>query len=124
MSEDIPSYPPVRKVVELKAMIEMVESGLWQTGNLVKALHVNEDTIVEWKKRPEVQEAHRLAIMKWVKKRKDAEIALREMGMDTPQEAPKTLIQVNYQPIFSGESLHALPASNSDQEDIQPEKEN
>lgn len=118
MSKENPANPTktprVYKEEDLALMIELIDGGLWSTTNLSNALHINRETIDIWKERKEVQEAHRKSILKWVKRRKDAEIALREMGVDTPQEAPKTLIQVNYQPIFGGKSVDALPADNSD----------
>jgi hypothetical protein len=124
MSDKNPSIPSVYKKEELDLMIEMVDAGVWSNKNLVTSLHIDESTVIQWKKRPEVQEAHRKAILKWMKKRKDAEIALREMGLDTPQEAPKTLVQINYQPIFGGKSADALPTNHSDTQDIRPEEEN
>jgi hypothetical protein len=124
MSEQNSTNSVPYKKEELALMLELIEAGLWRTGNLSKALHVDEKTIVEWKKRPEVQETHRKTILKWVKKRKDSEIALRELEVDTPQEAPKTLVQINYQPIFGGKSADALPTNHSDTQDIRPEEEN
>lgn len=122
-SEQSESSPGIYKTNELEAMIEMIDAGIWGTKNLSTALHVSQETIIQWKKRPEVQEAHRKAIRKFAKRRTDVEKILSELDVETPQEAPKTLVQINYQPIFGGLAANGLPANVSNAQDIQPEKE-
>lgn len=122
-SDNSGKLPGVYKQEDLSLMIELILSGLWRTVNLSKALHLDENTITAWKKRPEVQDAHRRAILKFLHKRQDAEKILGELDMETPAEQPKTLVQINYTPIFGGKSVDALSADNSDPQDIQPEKE-
>jgi hypothetical protein len=128
MSEDHPlvplDTPEIQKEEEYSMMLKLIDRGLWRNVNLAKALHVDDETIAIWKKTKPVQKAYQAAVLKYLAKRKDEEKILAELEVDTPQEAPKTLIQVNYQPIFSGESLNAIPASNGNAQDLQPEKEN
>lgn len=122
-SEQSESSPGIYKTNELEAMIEMIDAGIWGTKNLSTALHVSQETIIQWKKRPEVQETHRKAIKKFAKRRTDVEKILSELDVETPQEAPKTLVQINYQPIFGGLAANGLPANVSNAQDLQPEKE-
>jgi hypothetical protein len=81
-SEEAEKLPRVIKELELKMMIEMVEAGLWTGTNLAKALHVDKDTIGEWKKRPEVIAAHKKAILKFCRKRTDTDKILKELGIE------------------------------------------
>jgi len=78
--------PKIYKEEEFNLMLEMVRSGLWKNVNLVTALHIDEKTIIEWKKRPEVIEAHRSAILKFIKRVDDPEKLLRELGLDIEQD--------------------------------------
>lgn len=75
-------------------MIELIESGIYSTKNLMTALHLCKDTIVRWKKRPEVQLAHRKAILKFSKKRKDPEGSLKELGIEAARVEEKSHIEV------------------------------
>lgn len=113
-SEQSESIPGVYKADELEAMIEMIDAGLWGTKNLSTALHVSQETIIQWKKRPEVQDAHRRAIKKFIRRRTDVEKILSEMEVDTPQE--KQNIQITVIPILGGYS--ALPSNHSHPQDI------
>lgn len=83
--------PKIYKEEEYNLMLEMIRNGLWKNVNLSKALHITEETIIEWKKRPEAIEAHRTAILKFVKRMDDPEKILRELGMDIEQD--KALIE-------------------------------
>lgn len=74
--------PKIYKEEEFNMMLELIENGLWRNVNLSKALHVAEETIIEWKKRQEAQQAHRRAILRYLKKRTDAEKILKELEMD------------------------------------------
>jgi hypothetical protein len=116
--------PEILKKAEYEMGLQFVDKGLWRTRNLAKALSVDEDTITAWKKTKRYQDSYAKAVMKFVARRKDVEVILREMDVDTPQEAPKTLVQINYQPIFGGKSADALPTNHSDTQDIRPEEEN
>jgi len=109
MSDKNVANPTVYKKEELTLMIELIEAGLWGSSNLANALHIDRSTVERWKETPEVQEAHRRAIMKFLRKRQDVEKILGELKVETPAETPKTLIQVNYQPIFGGKSVKELP---------------
>lgn len=106
---NLSEQPQVYKQEDLAIMIELVIAGVWSNKNLVTALHISEPTIIEWKKRPEVQDAHRKAILKFVKRRTDVEKILNELEFETPKEDPNTLVQINYQPIFGGKSVKELP---------------
>lgn len=103
--------PQVYKQVEFNEMIELISSGLWGTTNLSKALHVDITTIVEWKKRPEVQEAHRQAIKKFLRRRTDVEKILSEMDVETPQEP--SLTQINNYMSLTDEQLDTIIRSKA-----------
>lgn len=87
--------PKIYKEEEFNLMIELIENGLWRNVNLTKALHVAESTIIEWKKRPEAQNAHRKAILKFIKRRTDAEKILKELDMEVDPDIG-ALIQNNF----------------------------
>lgn len=127
MSED-PLYPLVPPEVEKKqeyvTMLKLIDKGMWKNVNLAKALHVDDETISIWKKTKPVKDIYTAAVLRTMGKRKDVELTLREYGIETPQEAPKTLVQINYQPIFGGKSLDGLPTSDSHPQDIQLEEKN
>lgn len=78
----VPELPRVNKEQELDLMIELIMNGVYKDTNLATALHVERHTIADWKKRPEVQDAHRKAILKYSKKRTDTEQILKELEMD------------------------------------------
>lgn len=82
-SEKSVTQPQVYKQNELKLFIELVEAGLWRNTNLAKALNIDVDTVADWKKRPEVQEAYRKTILKLVKVRPDIEKILKEMAIES-----------------------------------------
>lgn len=96
-----------------------------------KHIGKDEDTICRWKKQDSdfadlIDQALAEFALKNINKVKSKEWLLERLFPDHfgQREAPKTLIQVNYQPIFSGESLHGLPASDSDAQNIPVKKEN
>lgn len=101
--------PQVYKEVDLALMIELILNGLWSTTNLATALHITRDTVIEWKKRPEVQEAHRKAILKFIKKRTDTENVLKELDVEIKTDP--TLIQINnYQQMTDGQLRELIAA--------------
>jgi hypothetical protein len=105
--------PQVYKEEELKLMIELIENGLWRTTNLSTALHVDRKTIDEWKQRPEVQGAHRKAILKFVRRRTDTENILKELDVEI-QSDPQ-LTQINNYLGLSDDQLKQLITSKSRQ---------
>ena len=76
------SIPQVYKQTEFNMMLELIEKGIWKNVNLANALHVNVNTITDWKKQPQAEDAHRKAILKYADKRTDVESILRELGME------------------------------------------
>jgi len=114
----------IYKTVEYDLALQFVDRGLWRTKNLAKAVGVDEDTMTKWKRTKKMQEAYSGAVMKFIGRRKDIELILGELDVETPPPTPNTLIQVNYQPIFSGESIHGLPASDGDTQNLQVKEEN
>lgn len=109
-SEQSESLPGIYKTNELEAMIEMIDAGIWGTKNLSTALHVSQETIIQWKKRTEVQEAHRKAIRKFAKRRTDVEKILSELDVETPQE-PTGLTQINNYMNLTDDQLDAVIAA-------------
>ena len=87
--------PVIYKEVEFNTMIQLIEAGLWRNVNLAKALHVDDNTIRKWKDRREAIEAHQKAILKFVKRRTDAEKILQELEVEVASD-PNTLVQNNY----------------------------
>jgi hypothetical protein len=102
--------PDVYKQVELSSMIELIGAGVWRSTNLAKALHIDLSTIAEWKKRPEVQDAHRRAILKFAKRRTDVEKILSELDFETPTE-PQGLTQINNYVGLTDDQLDAVIAA-------------
>lgn len=121
-SDNSDTQPQVYKQEELDLMFELIAAGVWRTTNLSKTLNVDMDTITAWKKRPEVIDARRKALLKFVKRRTDVEKILSELDFETPAEAPRNLTLI-YQPIFGGLAANGLPANVSNAQDLQPEKE-
>lgn len=103
----------IYKEEEYDTMIEMIKAGMWRNVNLVNALHVDEQTILKWKKRPEVIEAHKQTFIKFLKKREDVEKILKEIGMETEPDID-TLIQNNYLSL-TDEQLNQIIQSKSRQ---------
>ena len=101
--------PEILKTAEYELMLKLIDKGLWRTVNLARALHVDNDTVTAWKKTERVIKAHQDAILKFIGRRKDNEKILDELEVETPKEDPKTLVQINYTPIFGGKSVKELP---------------
>lgn len=78
--------PQVYKQNELELMIELVKAGMWKSTNLSKTLSLDMNTVAEWKKRKDVQEAYRETVLKYIKKRKDPEKILSELDIDSDPE--------------------------------------
>lgn len=74
--------PQVYKEEDLTLMLELIMNGWWSDTNLANALHVTRQTIARWKERKEAQDAHRKAINKFSKQKRDTEQILKELGMD------------------------------------------
>lgn len=106
------SQPEVYKQAELEAMLQLIDAGVWRSTNLSKALHVDMGTIAIWKDRPEVQEAHKKAIIKFARRRTDVEKILNELDFETPAE-PQSLTQINNYMSLSDEQLDALIKSKA-----------
>src|SRR5690606_16300172 len=98
--------PQVYKQNELDLMIELIKAGDWKSTNLSKILNLDMNTVADWKKREDVQEAYRLTVLKFVKRRQDPEKVLSELGFDSDPDAP--LIQNNYYTNLSDSQLDEL----------------
>lgn len=86
----------VYKQAEFNMMLELIGKGIWKNVNLANALHVNVNTITDWKKLPEAEDAHRKAILKYADKRTDAESILKELGMELDStEVPLLNVTIN-----------------------------
>ena len=112
----------IYKTTEYDLALQFVDKGLWRTKNLAKAVGVDEDTMTKWKRTKKMQEVYSKAVMKFISRRKDIEIILSELDVETPPQVPATLVQINYSPIYGGRSLNEIPADNGDRQDIQPEE--
>lgn len=96
------TLPDIVKKDEFELMLELITQGLWKGVNLAAALHVNQDTITAWKKRPEAKDAHRRAILKFVRRRTDVEKILKELEIETEPDGP-SLIQNNFYQLTDGQ---------------------
>lgn len=95
-SEKSDKLSQVYKKQEFLSMLELISKGIWKNVNLANALHVNVDTITDWKRTPEAEDAHRKAILKYADKRTDAESILRELGMELDStEVPLLNVTIN-----------------------------
>lgn len=87
MKPDNPSkLPRVYKEVEYADFIDFIKQGLWKNNKLLAEIcTVNEDTINEWKKRPDAIAARRLSLkdtLRSFKVKGDVEKRLKEQGME------------------------------------------
>jgi L-rhamnose isomerase len=85
----------IYKQEDFDLMLEMIKSGIWKNVNLSRALHIDEDTIAKWKKHQDAIDAHRQAILKFIKRRTDVEKILKELEMEVETDIP-SLVQNNY----------------------------
>lgn len=87
----VEKLPQVYKEEELKMMIELVEAGLWKNSNLARILNVVDETIADWKKRPEVLTVYRKVVLQTARKRMDVEKRLRELAVESDPEVTKVV---------------------------------
>lgn len=93
----VPSIvPQVQKKIEFDRFMSLVRKGLWKnTGYIAELCTVDRGTIAEWKKRPEVIEAHfavsESELQKWQRVGK-VEDRLKEQGMEFEPEKTETKI--------------------------------
>lgn len=88
--------PQIYKQAEFDMMLQLISKGIWKNVNLANALHVNVNTITDWKKQPEAEKAHREAILKFAGRRTDVENILKELGMEIDStEVPLLNVTIN-----------------------------
>lgn len=85
-SDNPSKIPRVYKELEYADFIDFIKQGLWRNNKLLAEIcSVNEDTINEWKKRPEAIAARKLSLgdaLRTFKNRGDIEKRLKEQGME------------------------------------------
>lgn len=85
-SEKPSKIPRVYKEVEYADFIDFIKQGLWRNNKLLAEIcSVNEDTINEWKKRPDAIAARKLSLadsLTSFKIKGDVEKRLKEQGME------------------------------------------
>lgn len=85
-SDNPSTTPRVYKELEYADFIDFIKQGLWRNNKLLAEIcSVNEDTINEWKKRPDAIAARKLSLkdtLKTFKNRGDVEKRLKEQGME------------------------------------------
>ena len=86
--------PQVYKETQLETMIQLIQRGIYSTTNLSTALHIDMSTIVEWKKRLEVKQAHTRSILKHAGNRTDVDGILKELGLETAQREEQSNVRV------------------------------
>lgn len=85
-SDNPSKIPQVYKELEYADFIDFIKQGLWRNNKLLAEIcSVNEDTINEWKKRPDAIAARKLSLkdtLKTFKIKGDVEKRLKEQGMN------------------------------------------
>lgn len=100
-SDNPSTLPQVYKEVEYADFINFIKQGLWKNNKLLaEVCSVNEDTINEWKKRPDAIAARKLSLadsLKTFKNRGDVEKRLNEIGMqfDPDKVEAKLIVEVS-----------------------------
>lgn len=87
--------PRVYKEEEYGLMCQFIQKGLWSNSNLSRVVGVDRETISDWKKRPEAQQAYRQACEEVLKKRRrrgDVEKEMRELDLDVTND----ILDINY----------------------------
>jgi len=81
--------PQVQKREEFELMCRFIRLGLWGNSNLSRVVGVEWETIKEWKKQPEAQQAYQHAcdeVLKKRKKRGDVEKEMKELELDVSND--------------------------------------
>lgn len=106
--------PQVYKEAEFTLMCEFIQAGLWRTTNLARVCNVSRETIDDWKKRPEAQEAYQKAAREIVNKRKkvgDPEKIMKEMALEV--DVNQLDVTSGGKPLLGGLSVNAIPNNDS-----------
>lgn len=116
MANKIPQNPAeesqVYKAEEYGLMCELIKDGLWGTSNLAKVVHVDRETIDNWKARPEAQEAYSIAVKNVLKKRRnrgDVEKEMKELDLDVAND----VLDVNAYHQYTDEQLAEIASQKA-----------
>lgn len=116
MGKSTPQYsanlPQVRKEEEYNLMCDLIRDGLWGTSNLSRVVHVDRDTIDQWKIRPEAQEAYATAVKNVLRKRRnrgDVEKEMKELDLEVAND----VLDVNAYHNYTDEQLAEIASQKA-----------